>query len=83
MIYDDDTIREELNKLNAPETLRLLFMLHGGNQSRPPAPGSTKYLFEKESTPATPTITSGFGREVLRLTAEDVGFLEACGIKVE
>jgi len=29
------------------------------------------------------TITSGFSREVLRLTARDVEFLRACGVKVE
>ncbi len=29
------------------------------------------------------TITSGFSREVLRLTARDVEFLRSCGIKVE
>lgn len=30
-----------------------------------------------------PTLTSGFGAEVLRLTERDVEFLENCGIKVE
>jgi len=29
------------------------------------------------------TITSGFSREVLRLSDRDVEFLRACGIKVE
>jgi len=29
------------------------------------------------------TITSGFSREVLRLSSRDVEFLRACGVKVE
>ena len=39
---------------------------------------------KRESTPpAVATITSGFDREVLRLTAADVKFLTDCGVKIE
>jgi hypothetical protein len=36
----------------------------------------------KEPAPQ-PTITSGFDLEVLRLNAQDVKFLQDCGVKVE
>lgn len=38
---------------------------------------------KEESARQTQTITSGFDREVLRLTPRDVDFLKSCGIKVE
>lgn len=37
----------------------------------------------KKRQPEMPTLTSGFGKEVLRLTSRDIEFMMDCGIRVE